>query len=100
MNPACFTMACGSKRILTRSQVVSVYIAVEALGAILQIFMADKLGRIHFMQTACILVTIGCVIQTAAVNVGMFLAGRVLAGIAVGSVVYSLLRFELPKRCL
>lgn len=32
----------------------------------------------------CIVVTIGTVIQTASVNIGMFLAGRVLAGYAVG----------------
>lgn len=34
----------------------------------------------------CVFVTIGTVIQTAAVNLGMFLAGRVLAGYAVGLV--------------
>lgn len=34
----------------------------------------------------CVVVTIGTVIQTASVNIGMFLAGRVLAGFAVGLV--------------
>ena len=65
-------------------QVVSVYIAGEALGALTQTFIGDKLGRIRFMQLMCIIVTIGTVIQTASVNIGMFLAGRVLAGYAVG----------------
>ena len=46
--------------------------------------MRDKLGRIKFMQMMCIFVTVGTVIKTAAVNLGMFLAGRVLAGYAVG----------------
>lgn len=52
----------------------------------LQILIADKLGRIRFMQLACIIVTIGCAIQTASVNLGMFLAGRIISGIAVGCV--------------
>jgi MFS family permease len=66
--------------------VVSVYIAGEALGALTQTFIGDRLGRIRFMQLECILVTIGCTIQTASVNIGMFLAGRALAGYAVGYV--------------
>ncbi|KAH8817040.1 hypothetical protein F5884DRAFT_242451 [Xylogone sp. PMI_703] len=63
----------------------SIYIAGEAVGAAMQILIADKLGRIRFMQLACIIVTIGCIIQTASVNLGMFLAGRVLSGTAVGA---------------
>lgn len=39
------------------------------------------------MQLMCILVTIGVVIQTAAMNMAMFLSGRVIAGIAVGGMV-------------
>lgn len=69
---------------LTTIQVVATYIAGEAVGAIMQIFLADKLGRVRFMQLQCIIVTIGCAIQTGAVHVDMFLAGRILAGIAVG----------------
>ncbi|KAI0872393.1 putative MFS monosaccharide transporter [Hypoxylon argillaceum] len=65
--------------------VVAVYIAGEAVGALLQILIADKLGRTRFMQFACVLVTIGVIIQTASMNIGTFLAGRVLAGIAVGA---------------
>ncbi|OQD90429.1 hypothetical protein PENANT_c001G06918 [Penicillium antarcticum] len=67
--------------------VVAVYIAGEACGALTQTFIGDKLGRIRFMQLMCIIVTIGTVIQTASVNIGMFLAGRVLAGYAVGGLV-------------
>ncbi|KAI1100900.1 putative MFS monosaccharide transporter [Jackrogersella minutella] len=67
--------------------VVAVYIAGEAVGALSQTFIGDKLGRIRFMQLLCIIVTIGTTIQTASVNIGMFLAGRVIAGIAVGGMV-------------
>lgn len=64
--------------------VVAVYIAGEAVGALTQTAVGDALGRIRFMQMMCIFVTIGTIIQTASVNIGMFLAGRVLAGFAVG----------------
>lgn len=67
--------------------VVSVYIAGEAVGALTQTAIADKIGRIRFMQMMCIVVTIGTSIQTGSVNMGMFLAGRVLAGFSVGGLV-------------
>ncbi|KAE8145474.1 MFS monosaccharide transporter [Aspergillus avenaceus] len=67
--------------------VVAVYIAGEAVGALTQTAIADKIGRLRFMEMMCIIVTIGTVIQTASVNIGMFLAGRVLAGYAVGGLV-------------
>ncbi|KAL4797012.1 general substrate transporter [Aspergillus venezuelensis] len=67
--------------------VVAVYIAGEAVGALFQTAVADKLGRLRFMELMCIIVTIGTTIQTASVNIGMFLAGRALAGIAVGGMV-------------
>lgn len=66
------------------SQVVAVYIAGEAVGALTQTAIADKLGRLRFMQVLCVFVTVGTIIQTASVNIGMFLAGRALAGMAVG----------------
>lgn len=67
--------------------VVAVYIAGEAGGALLQTAVGDKLGRIRFMQMMCVIVTVGTVVQTASINMGMFLAGRVLAGFAVGGLV-------------
>ncbi|KAK8178164.1 MFS monosaccharide transporter [Phyllosticta citrichinensis] len=67
--------------------VVAVYIAGEALGALTQTFIGDRLGRIRFMQLMCAVVTVGTTIQAGAVNIGMFLAGRVLAGYAVGGMV-------------
>ncbi|ROV96516.1 hypothetical protein VMCG_07840 [Cytospora schulzeri] len=67
--------------------IVAVYIAGEAVGALAQTAVADKLGRVRFMMVMCVIVTIGTVIQTASINIGMFLAGRVLAGVAVGGLV-------------
>ncbi|KUI65920.1 putative glucose transporter rco-3 [Cytospora mali] len=67
--------------------VVAVYIAGEAVGALAQTAVADTLGRVRFMMVMCVIVTVGTVIQTASINIGMFLAGRALAGIAVGGLV-------------
>ncbi|EZF16044.1 hypothetical protein H112_05878 [Trichophyton rubrum D6] len=67
--------------------VVAVYIAGEAVGALTQTFIGDKLGRIRFMQFMCVVVTAGTAIQTASVNIGVFLAGRAFAGYAVGGLV-------------
>jgi MFS family permease len=67
--------------------VVAVYIAGEAVGALIQTAIGDKLGRIRFMQAMCILVTIGTAVQTGSINIGMFLAGRAIAGCAVGALV-------------
>lgn len=49
--------------------------------------LGDRLGRLRFMQLLCVIVTIGVIIQTAAQNIGMFIAGRAVAGVAVGSVI-------------
>lgn len=67
--------------------VVAVYIAGEAVGALVQTAIGDQLGRIRFMQAMCVIVTIGTTIQTASVSLGMFLGGRAIAGIAVGGMV-------------
>ncbi|CAL5867188.1 uncharacterized protein PFLUO_LOCUS1400 [Penicillium psychrofluorescens] len=66
---------------------VSIYIAGEAVGALTQTAIGDQLGRIRFMQLMCVAVTIGTIIQTASVNIGMFLVGRAFAGFAVGGMV-------------
>ncbi|KAI1617173.1 putative MFS monosaccharide transporter [Exophiala viscosa] len=63
----------------------AIYIGGEAVGALLQIAIGDKLGRLRYMELLCVIVTIECCIQTAAVNIGMLLTGRILTGIAVGS---------------
>lgn len=67
--------------------VVATYIAGECVGAIFQMAVGDKLGRLRLMQLMCIIVTIGTILQTASVNFGMFLAGRILAGMAVGGLI-------------
>ncbi|KAL0061246.1 hypothetical protein AAF712_011952 [Marasmius tenuissimus] len=74
--------------------IVATYIAGEAVGAIIQMALGDKLGRKRFMQMMCLVVTIGTVIQTAAQNYAMFLVGRILTGVAVYVLLSSHLREE------
>ncbi|KIK54653.1 hypothetical protein GYMLUDRAFT_176904 [Collybiopsis luxurians FD-317 M1] len=64
--------------------IVATFIAGEIIGAVLQMAIGDRLGRRRFMQVLCIIVTIGTVVQTAAVNYAMFLVGRILTGVALG----------------
>ncbi|KAH8587417.1 MFS monosaccharide transporter [Bisporella sp. PMI_857] len=67
--------------------VVATYIAGECVGGVFQIVAGDKLGRLRCMELMCIIVTLGTILQTASVNFGMFLAGRILAGMAVGGLI-------------
>lgn len=67
--------------------VVAVYIAGEASVPSSKLWRATKLGRIRFTQLMCVIVTIGTTIQTASMSIGMFLAGRTLAGFAVGALI-------------
>lgn len=69
--------------------VVSVFIAGEAVGSITQFILGDRLGRLGFLKFLCVMVTIGAAIQTGAVNMGMFLAGRAIAGVGIGGLVAS-----------
>ena len=57
------------------------------MGSFVQTALGDKLGRVRFMQSLCVLVTLGSTVQTAAINLPMFLVGRAIAGIAVGGMV-------------
>ncbi|KAJ7578176.1 general substrate transporter [Mycena floridula] len=67
--------------------IVSSYIGGETIGAIIQTFLGDRMGRKRFMQLMCFVVTLGTIIQTAAQNYGMFVAGRSITGLAVGALI-------------
>lgn len=53
-------------------------------GSILFMWAGNKFGRLGTLRLACGFWFIGCIIQTAAVNVPMLIVGRVLAGLCVG----------------
>ncbi|KAH8799763.1 MFS transporter [Xylogone sp. PMI_703] len=64
--------------------VASTYTAGTAIGGLFSGWSAERFGRKKTIIVAAAVVAIGTAIQTAAQNVGMLIAGRVIAGLAVG----------------
>lgn len=46
------------------------------------------------MQFGAVVSIIGCTLQTAAVNVGMLCAGRVIAGLAIGIIYFAIPMYQ------
>ncbi|KAG8781887.1 hypothetical protein FRC12_021421 [Ceratobasidium sp. 428] len=69
------------------SALVSTYIAGEAIGACFAAWSGDALGRKHTIAIAAGIATVGTVLQTAAVHIGMLICGRIVTGIAVGCMI-------------
>ncbi|KAF4924306.1 High-affinity glucose transporter HXT2 [Colletotrichum viniferum] len=61
--------------------IVSVYNAGQAIGGMTIGYLADRFSRKYTILTASILTIIGSVLQCAAMEVGMMIAGRLIAGI-------------------
>ncbi|RFU33988.1 hypothetical protein B7463_g2353, partial [Scytalidium lignicola] len=64
--------------------IASTYTAGTAIGGLFSGWMADKFGRKRCIIVSSAVVTVGTIIQTAAVNIGMLIAGRIIAGLAIG----------------
>ncbi|KAG7562239.1 hypothetical protein FFLO_02325 [Filobasidium floriforme] len=64
--------------------IVSVFAGGAFFGALLAGFTANKIGRKRTIQLGSLIATVGCAIQTGAINVGMLIAGRFIAGLAIG----------------
>ncbi|KAF5676712.1 sugar transport STP1 [Fusarium circinatum] len=65
--------------------IVSTYYAGNCIGSLTSGAMMDKWGRKILVMLATLCAIIGTVIQTSSVNVGMMIAGRIIAGLATGS---------------
>ncbi|KAG5764433.1 hypothetical protein H9Q72_007478 [Fusarium xylarioides] len=65
--------------------IVSTYYAGNCIGSLTSGAMMDKWGRKILVMLATLCAIIGTAIQTAAVNVGMMIAGRIIAGLATCS---------------
>jgi len=63
---------------------VSLFAAGAFFGAIMAGWTADKFGRKRTIQIGSIIAIVGCTLQTAAVSVGMLIAGRFIAGWSIG----------------
>lgn len=66
------------------SLIVSILSAGTFFGALSASFIADRIGRRLGLITACLVFTAGVVLQTAATEQNVFVAGRALAGYGVG----------------
>ncbi|CRG91958.1 Facilitated trehalose transporter Tret1 [Talaromyces islandicus] len=66
--------------------IVSTYSGGQGIGNLLGGWLGDSLGRKKTIWLASTLALIGAILQTAAVNIVMFLVGRILAGFAIGLV--------------
>ncbi|CZR60733.1 related to sugar transport protein STP1 [Phialocephala subalpina] len=63
---------------------VSCYYAGQTIGSFGIGWMMDRLGRKWSLQICTFFTIVGSAVQTGSINIGMFLAGRVIAGIATG----------------
>jgi sugar porter (SP) family MFS transporter len=66
--------------------IVSTYSGGQGIGNLLGGWLGDLLGRKRTIWLASFLALIGAILQTAAVNIEMFLVGRIIAGLAIGLV--------------
>lgn len=63
---------------------VSSLLLAAWFGSLVNSPLADRFGRKGSMEIAVVIFTIGSAIQAGAINIGMALAGRIIAGFAVG----------------
>ena len=69
---------------LTQGGITASMAGGSFLGSVLTGMLTDKFGRRPVIQLASIVWMIGCAIQTASQNIGMLIAGRVIAGVGIG----------------
>lgn len=67
-----------------KSLIVSILSAGTFFGALLSAPVADGIGRKYAMIFNTIVFTLGVILQTAAVDIPVFVAGRFFAGLGVG----------------
>ncbi|WVR09807.1 hypothetical protein IAU60_006883 [Kwoniella sp. DSM 27419] len=64
--------------------IVSVFAGGAFFGALIAGQTADRIGRKRTIQMGSLIAIVGCAIQTGAVNIGMLIAGRAIAGASIG----------------
>lgn len=69
-----------------KSLVTSILSIGTFCGALLGAPVADYIGRKFGVITACAVFSVGVAMQTGSTAMGLFLAGRVIAGLGVGLV--------------
>ncbi|KAG2414442.1 hypothetical protein HFD88_003633 [Aspergillus terreus] len=84
----------GEPSAAERGGIVSSFTGGAILGALSISFLADRFGRRMTVFIGAIISVIGSALQGGAANVGMMIAGRLIAGFAVG-----LLSAVVPMYC-
>lgn len=74
----------SSKFTALTGAIVSCYYAGQAVGSFGIGWIMDTLGRKRGLLISTFFTVVGTAIQTGSVNIGMFLCGRAIAGIATG----------------
>ncbi|EJD39501.1 general substrate transporter [Auricularia subglabra TFB-10046 SS5] len=64
--------------------IVSTFAGGCFFGAMAAGFLADKVGRKRTIQIGSLVACFGCALQTGAQNVAFLIAGRIVAGLAIG----------------
>ncbi|KAH7343603.1 general substrate transporter [Rhizoctonia solani] len=54
------------------------------IGAASAAWFADHIGRKRTIQLGSLIAVVGCLLQCVAVNMGMLIVGRIIAGLAIG----------------
>ncbi|OZJ02251.1 hypothetical protein BZG36_05032 [Bifiguratus adelaidae] len=64
--------------------IVSAYTGGAILGCVFFYYLADRLGRTRTIFIGALTVTFGCALQAGCITVAMLIAGRFIAGVAIG----------------
>ncbi|PIB00763.1 putative metabolite transport protein [Cercospora beticola] len=74
--------------------IISTYTAGGAIGCLLSWPIGNWTGRKGTLQIGAIVAIIGCSLQTGAQEVGMLIAGRLIAGLAIGIVCFAIPQYQ------
>ncbi|KAL1970729.1 hypothetical protein VTN77DRAFT_4373 [Rasamsonia byssochlamydoides] len=81
IDPSGYILASWQKSLIT-----SILSAGTFVGALIGGEVSERIGRRTTIMASCLFYAIGVAVQTASVNVGTLVAGRVIAGLGVGGV--------------
>ncbi|RAL12081.1 putative MFS sugar transporter [Aspergillus homomorphus CBS 101889] len=79
-----FTSRFGSQSAVIHGLIVSSILIPAAISSFLAGYLADKLGRPKGISIGALIFGIGAALEAAAINIGMFIAGRCIEGIGEG----------------
>ncbi|KAJ2961236.1 hypothetical protein NQZ79_g3556 [Umbelopsis isabellina] len=79
-----FTSKFNSPSSAEQGGIVSSYTGGAVLGCVVVYYLGDVLGRTRSIFLGATLVTFGCALQAGCTSIAMLIAGRFIAGVAIG----------------